>query len=147
MGTGIVFVYLLIAALVAPLVWVVWWGTASIGGQTVKAAPARPRAEAPARRSSFAPFPVDLALPGRRNAVTVYSTSGREVTACEGPDAGGRCSRPLADGTVPCAGCLLVLPRPIRGSFEWQIPADYRTCLLGSYDVFRAPELAVAQPV
>jgi len=42
-----------------------------------------------------------------------------------------------ADGTVPCAGLLLALPRPVRGSIEWQIPAGYGACLLGGFGVFR----------
>ena len=134
MGTGIVFVYLLIAALVAPVAWGLWWGFASIGGRT-RVTPAR--RQAPARHAASYPVPIDLALPVRPNAITVYRASGAEVITCQGPDAGGRCSRPLADGTVPCAGCLLALPRPLRGSLEWRIPAGYQACLVGSYAAFR----------
>jgi hypothetical protein len=137
MSTGTIFIYLLIAAMVAPFAWVLWWGAASLNEGRVAATPTRMSRRTTVRRSSIAPYPVDLTLPSRRHEVTVYSASGTELSTCLGPDAGGRCPQPLADGTVPCAGCMLALPRPIRGSFEWQIPSGYRACLLGSYDVFR----------
>jgi hypothetical protein len=136
MGTGIVFVYLLIAALVAPLIWLLWWAL-----DLFVTRPARPVAAPRVPRSKDAaytyPVAADVALPTRRSAVTVFSAKGTEMSTCPGPDAAGRCPRALADGTVPCAGHLLALPRPIRGSFEWAIPAGYQTCLLGSYDVYR----------
>jgi len=138
MGTGIVFVYLLIAALVAPLAWLFWWGAGSLGQGRPRSAALRPT---PVRRSPRPSYPeaVDFSVPSRTGAVTVYSLGGRELSTCAGPDSQGRCPRPDEDGTVPCSGCVLALPRPIRGSFEWQIPASYRSCLLGSYAVFRQP--------
>lgn len=138
MGTGIVFVYLVIAALVAPIVWIVWWGAGSLGRPRALAAAVAP---APTVLPAVFQYPeaVDLDLPSRPDAVTVYSKSGRVLDSCAGPDAEGACPRPADDGFVPCSGCVLALPVPIRGSFEWQIPASYRSCLLGSYAVFRRP--------
>jgi hypothetical protein len=136
MATGFVFVYLAIAAIAFPLVWLMWWALDSFANR-----PLRPRPEMripPAARPAYAtPHAVDVDLPVRPLEVTVYSASGAELSTCAGPDASGRCSRPLADGTVPCAGCLLALPRPVRGSLDWHIPSGYRACLLGSYSAFR----------
>jgi hypothetical protein len=146
MATGFVFVYLAIAAIAAPFVWFLWWGLDSFANRPASIHSAV-RVAPPARPAYAAPHAVDVNLPVRPRMVTVFSTAGTELTTCEGPDAAGTCSRPLADGTVPCAGCLLALPRPIRGSFEWQIPAAYRTCLLGSYAVFRQePATAAGVP-
>ena len=130
MATGFVFVYLAILALVAPVVWLVWWALDSAASRpaTVHPPAATPKAAKPV---SLAPHPIDRSLPFRRDMVTVYSASGKELSTCAGPNAQGRCSRPLEDGTVPCAGCLLALPRPIRGSLDWQIPAGYDACRLG----------------
>lgn len=140
MATGFVFVYLLIAALVAPIVWVIWWGAGSVADSRRRPAAALAVAHpSPARPVFKFPEVVDLNLPSRGGAVVWYSPSGRELSTCLGPDRAGKCPRPDDDGTVPCSGCVLALPRPIRGSFEWQIPADYRACLLGSYAVFRQP--------
>lgn len=51
MGTGIVFVYLVIAAMVAPFVWVSWWAVASIGRESAQKA--RPRGlPSPARNET-----------------------------------------------------------------------------------------------
>jgi hypothetical protein len=137
MGTGIVFEYLMIAALVAPLLWLFWWGAGSLAGRRPRAVTVAPTAVS---HPVFAyPEAVDLSLPSYAGVVTVYSHAGRQLSTCNGPDSLGRCPRPAEDGTVPCSGCLLALPRPIRGSFEWQIPASYRSCLLGSYSVFRQP--------
>ena len=138
MGTGILFVYLLIAALVAPVVWVIWWGAGSIADSRRRPSAALAVATpAPARATFTFPEVVDLNLPSRTGEVVVYSPAGRELSSCPGPDSAGGCSRPVDDGTVPCSGCVLALPRPIRGSFEWQIPAHYKACLLGSYAAFR----------
>ncbi len=136
MGTGIVFVYLMIAALVAPVVWVLWWSAGSLGRGARRAVTAPEASTVPNPAFAY-PEAVDLDLPSRAGAVTIYSASGRQVGSCAGPDSAGRCPRPDQEGTVPCSGCVLALPRPIRGSFEWQIPAHYRACLLGSYAVFR----------
>lgn len=136
MATGFVFVYLGIALLVAPIVWAVWWALDAVATPPASVHTSF-RMAPPARPAYATPHAVDVDLAARPGVVTVYSTAGKELSACDGPDAAGKCSRPLADGTVPCGGCLLALPRPIRGSFEWQIPADYRTCLLGSYGAFR----------
>ena len=136
MATGFVVVYLAILALVAPVVWLVWWALDSAASRpaTVHPPAATPKAAKPV---SLAPHPIDRSLPFRRDMVTVYSASGKELSTCAGPNAQGRCSRPLEDGTVPCAGCLLALPRPIRGSLDWQIPAGYDACLLGGYGALR----------
>jgi hypothetical protein len=145
MGIGIVFTYLLMAALAAPLLWLMWWGVNSAGSRAgrlnASAVPARgsEAKTAAEMRSQFAfPRPVDVKLTTRRGTVTMYSLSdGKEIATCLGPNHAGKCPRPSADGIVPCAGCVLALPQPIRGSVEWHIPAGYQACLLGSYDVFR----------
>jgi hypothetical protein len=81
-----------------------------------------------------------MSLAIHRGAIAVCRLAdGVETGGCNGPDHAGKCPRALADGTVPCAGCILSLPRPIRGSTEWHIPAGYQTCLVGSYEVFRQP--------
>jgi len=140
MASGFVFVYLGVAATVVPVVWFVWWGLDSLSNSLSKPH-ARPaiKVPGPAKPDFAAPHAIDISLPVRRDGVTVFSAQGVQVSTCAGPDAGGRCSRPLADGTVPCAGCLLALPRPIRGSLDWEIPAGYKACLLGSYGVLRQP--------
>jgi hypothetical protein len=140
MASGFVFVYLAVAAIVAPVVWLVWWGLDSLSNSLSKPhARATIKVPTPPKPVFAAPHAIDLSLPVRRDRVTVFSAQGAEVSTCAGPDAGGRCSRPLGDGTVPCAGCLLALPRPIRGSLDWEIPAGYKACLLGSYGVLRQP--------
>jgi hypothetical protein len=136
MATGFVFVYVAIAAIAFPFVWVIWWAVDSLANRPVRPH-AQVRVPPPARPAYAVPQAVDVSLPMQTSAITVYSARGAELSTCAGPDATGRCSRPLADGTVPCAGCVLALPRPIRGSLEWQIPSGYRACLLGSYGVFR----------
>jgi hypothetical protein len=144
MATGIVFTYLLIAALAAPLLWLMWWVVDSLGGagRLQASAVSTPRAEAngPAKRQARFDFPrpADMRLPGVQGTVARYGLKGGSVVAtCAGPDHAGGCPLASADGTVPCAGSLLALPQPIRGSFEWHIPSGYRACLLGSYDTFR----------
>ncbi len=140
MGIGIVLVYLLIAAMAAPVAWLIWWGLDSIASRPARSRTS-PSLQSPRRSpepaSAGHPSPADVNLPIRGSAVTVYSRGALELGTCEGPDSAGLCPRRLADGTVPCAGNLLALPRRIHGSFEWQIPAGYRTCLLGSYDAYR----------
>lgn len=137
MGTGIVFVYLSIAALMAPIVWLAWWAAGSLADRRSPAG-ALPLGKVVENKPLFSyPEPVDVSLPSRSGAVTIYSRAGREVGVCAGPDAKGGCPRPDEDGVVPCSGCLLALPRPVRGSFEWQIPAGYKACPVGSYAVFR----------
>jgi hypothetical protein len=136
MGFGFVFTYLLIAAIVAPLVWLTWWAVASLGGpRRLREAPVRvaagPRAEA-------RPAAVDTKFQGRAGAVIIRRLSdGLEIGTCQGPDSSGKCPRVLPDTAVPCAAAILTLPRPLNGSLEWQVPAGYRTCMLGSYDAFR----------
>lgn len=66
-------------------------------------------------------------------------SDGAEVGTCAGPTKDGRCPRPAADGTVPCAGHVLVLPLAVRGTPQWRIPEGWKGCLAGSYDVFCAP--------
>jgi hypothetical protein len=138
---GIVFTYLLIAALLAPVVWVMWWGVDSLGGSARLSSAPAPSAPVRMARSSFSfPQPADMTLPRHPGAVTICRLSdGAEIGGCSGPDHAGKCPRALADGTVPCAGSVLSLPRQIRGSAEWHVPFGYRTCLLGSYEVFRQP--------
>jgi hypothetical protein len=136
MATGFVFVYLAIGAIAFPFVWLMWWALDSLANRPARVQ-AGPRIPRPASPDYAAPHAVDTSLPVRPATVTVYSISGAELSTCPGPDPTGRCSRPLANGTVPCAGCVLALPRPVRGSLEWQIPSGYRACLLGSYGVFR----------
>jgi hypothetical protein len=136
MASGFVLTYVVIAAIAFPFVWLVWWALDSLASR-----PARIHTQVhipPAARPAYTtPHAVDASMPVRPSKVTVYSAEGAELSTCAGPDATGRCSRPLADGTVPCAGCVLALPRPLRGSLEWQIPSGYRVCLLGTYSVFR----------
>lgn len=146
MGIGIAFTFLLIAALVAPLLWVAWWAAGSLGGDgRMKPSAVTVRgdahADAAARRSRFErPRPADVSLPRRPGAISMYSRAGRmEVATCSGPDHAGRCPRTPAGGPVPCAGLVLSLPRPVGGSTEWHVPSGYRACMLGSYDVFRQP--------
>lgn len=141
MGSTMVFTYLLIAALVLPVTWAMWWGVASLGRSArLSSAPAPSRPVRGVRPVFSLPQPADMTLPRRPGAVTIYRLSdGAEIGGCSGPDHAGKCPRALANGTVPCAGSVLALPRQIRGSAEWHIPSGYRTCLLGSYEVFRQP--------
>ena len=145
MGIGIAFTFLLIATLVAPLVWIAWWAAGSFGGNgRVALAPAVPSRKAgtgvATRRSAFErPRPADLSLPRRTSSIAMYTGAGAELASCSGPDHSGRCPRTAAGGAVPCAGLVLSLPRPVSGSTEWHIPSGYRACMLGSYDAFRQP--------
>lgn len=149
MGMGIAFGMFLVAVVLAPLLWASWWGFDYLmGGAEPRTSALRrhgtfeassERREAVTMRSSFiSPRPSDMPLVGRTREVAICRLSdGLEVGHCRGPNHSGRCPRPLDDGSVPCAGCLLALPLPIRGRREWHIPAGYRACLLGSYDVYR----------
>jgi hypothetical protein len=132
------FIYLLIVAAVFPVLWVAWWAAdcAFRGSQVVKAAVPIPTA-AKRPRSDY-PRPVDLTLPRRRGTLIIYSRSQlTEIGGCLGADAAGKCPRAVADGTVACAGSLLSLPAPIRGSGEWQVPFGYKVCPVASYDIYR----------
>lgn len=144
MGSGFVFVYLVIAALAAPLVWLLWWGADSLGGVRPLHATAAPIRGSEARNRVTAqsffkqPQPADISLARPSGAVTIHRLSdAAQIGVCAGPDSCGKCPRALVDGTVPCAGAVLALSRRIRGSAEWHIPSGYQACLLGSYDVFR----------
>lgn len=144
MASGVAFVYLVIAALVAPLLWLAWWAADSLSGAGRLQARTAPIGGSQARNpkawnSLFrSPQPSDLGLARTSGVVTIHRLSdAAQIGACVGPDSAGRCPRALDDGTVPCAGAVLALPRRIRGSAEWHIPTGYHTCLLGSYDVFR----------
>ncbi len=142
MGSGIVFTYLLIVAVVAPIVWLAWWMVDSLGNARRIPAVAAPRRSTVKAAAPAHPYPVDLVLPAQAGKVIRYSTSGKALASCPGPDAGGECPFKSDEGVVPCSGTLLALPRAIRGSFEWQIPAGYRSCLLGSYGAFRRTDSA-----
>jgi len=142
MGMGIAFTFIFLAALLAPVVWVIWWAADSAGSRTpaVASAPrARVRASHGVTRPVFPyPQPADTRLPGRPDAITVYRQSAKSPASfCKGPDAAGGCPIANADGTVPCSGCTLVLPVAVRGSRDWTIPAGYRACLVGSYGALR----------
>jgi len=139
MAIGIVFEYLLIAALLAPVAWVVWWGASALGDDSRRVlSPASGQRTRKLRASFTFPQPVDMSLPRHSRAITVCRISdGAKIDACSGPDGGGKCPHALANGTVPCAGSMLSLPQPIRGSREWHIPAGYKSCLVGSYAAFR----------
>ena len=139
MAIGFVFEYLLIAALLTPVAWVLWWGASTLGDHS---RPVSSPARGPRMRNSNPSFsfpqPVDMSLPRHSRAITVCRISdGAKIDACSGPDRAGRCPRALANGTVPRAGAMLSLPQPIRGSREWHIPAGYQSCLVGSYASFR----------
>jgi hypothetical protein len=138
---AIVFTYMLIAAALAAVVWGMWWGLSSLGSpeRLALAGRAAPQVRQSGVSHAF-PQPVDLALPRYPRAIAICRLSdGAEIGDCKGPDHAGKCPKVLADGTVPCAGALLSLPRPIRGSAEWHIPHGYSSCLVGSYDVYRQP--------
>ena len=92
-----VFTYLLIAGLLAPVVWLMWWGSGSLGGPArLRAAVApSPRVRTSPASYSF-PQPADMALPRHSKAITI----------CR-----------LSDGA--------------------EIPFGYRSCLVGSYEVYR----------
>jgi hypothetical protein len=139
MAIGIVFEYLLIAALLAPVAWVMWWGASTLGDSSrPRSSPVRGRQIRKSGPSFSFPQPADMNLPRHSRAITVCRISdGAKIDACSGPDSAGRCPRTLANGTVPCAGSMLSLPLPIRGSREWHIPAGYQSCLVGSYAAFR----------
>jgi hypothetical protein len=138
---GIEMTFLLFAALLAPVVWVVWWAVASVGSSASFSAARAQSQQVRRTPSGFSfPQPADMNLPWHPGAIAIYRFSdGAEIGGCSGPDHAGKCPQALADGTVPCAGCVLALPLPIRGSAEWHIPLGYRTCLPGSYEVFRQP--------
>jgi hypothetical protein len=138
MPIGDPFIFLLIAAAVLSLVWFAWFAAESAfhGSQVATAVGATPRTKKP--RSFDYPRPVDLTLPRGRSILILHSpTEWTEFESCRGADAAGNCPRALADGTVACAGSLLSLPAPIRGSAEWHIPVGYKTCPVASYDVYR----------
>ena len=132
------FIYLLFAVLVAPVFWLMWWAADSVFAGTRALAAVGPAPEGAKRRTFDYPRPVDVTLPRRLGTIAIYSTTDRiEIDGCRGADASGKCPRSSADGTVACAGLLLSLPAPIRGSAEWQIPIGYKICPVASYDIYR----------
>lgn len=138
MAIGDPFIVLLIAVAVLPLLWFAWFAAESAfrGAKVVTAA--GPTLRTTKRPSFDYPRAVDVTLPRRPRTLIIYSPTERtELDSCRGADAAGKCPRTLADGTVACAGSLLALPAPIRGSAEWQIPVGYKTCPVASYDVYR----------
>ena len=138
MVLGDPFIYFFVVVAILPLLWVAWWAVDSVFSSS-----RAPKAVVPAATSAKSPSyeyprPVDLTLPRRRGAVAIYSLKERaEIDCCRGADVAGKCPRATADGTVACAGSLLSLPVPIRGSAEWQIPVGYKVCPVASYDVYR----------
>ncbi len=142
MGLGIAFTFIFLAALLAPVVWVVWWAADSAGSRTPAVAATPRRRPAPPHGVTRPAFPYpqisDTRLPGRPDAITVYRKGAAlPASFCKGPDARGACPIANADGTVPCSGCSLVLPVAVSGSRDWTIPAGYRSCLVGSYGALR----------
>lgn len=144
MASGNPFIYLLLAALVAPVLWLMWWAADSAFGGTRVAALVRPAPKSTKPRSFESPRPVDVTLPRRPGTIVICSLTERtEIGSCRGATAAGSCPRALADGTVACAGSLLSIPAPIRGSAEWQVPFGYKNCPVASYDVYRQKALAL----
>ena len=140
MGMGIAFTFLLVAALVAPVAWAAWFAADSFLTRPAAAGATRGGARPPAPTAAWFDYPVatDSRRPGRPDGITVYNLFGGAPKAyCDGPDARGGCPITRADGTVPCAGCLVVLPEPVRGSRDWHIPAGYKSCVVGSYASYR----------
>ena len=140
MGIGITFTFLLVAALVAPVAWLVWFAADSVLTRPAPVVATRGGRRAPAPSPAYFEYPVatDSSRAGRPDGITVYNLFGGAPKAyCDGPDARGACPIARADGTVPCAGCLVVLPEPVRGSRDWHIPAGYTSCLVGSYASYR----------
>lgn len=119
-----------------PGFWIGTWVYDAIGA-------ARRASRRPAVRPAIAPLPgrpqpAEQAVAPLPPASGIFRFSETEAALpCAGPDAAGRCSCALPDGTVPCGGRLLALPVPIRNSRVWHIPEGSRTCVLGSYDVYR----------
>jgi hypothetical protein len=144
MGMGISFTFIGVVLVAIPAVWLAWWALDSLGNRPVQAAPAPAPPRPEPKPSSFDhPQPADLQLPGSRGRITVYAlgeTAPKSV--CKGPDALGRCPLVKAGGTVPCAGCVLVLPVAVRGSRDWHIPSGYTSCVAGSYGALRQPQTA-----
>lgn len=138
MVVGDPFVYFLIVAGVLPLLWIAWWAADSVFRSPRAVHEVVPAPKGPKAPSYDYPRAVDMTLPRRRGAVSIYSLQERaEVDSCHGADVTGRCPRATADGTVACAGLLLALPMRIRGSAEWQIPNGYKVCPIASYEVYR----------
>ena len=138
MGLGIAFTFIFLAALLAPVAWVLWWAVDSAGARRPLIAGHEPRIQRAARPAFDHPVALDMRLPGRVDRITVYRQgAGGPATFCSGPDAHGSCPIAKADGTVPCAGCSLVLPFAVRGSRDWHIPPGYRSCVVGSYGALR----------
>lgn len=140
------FIYLLLAAMAAPVLWVIWWAADSAFARTRVAAATGPAPKTAKPRTFDYPRPVDVTLPRRRGSIVIYSLTERtEIGNCRGADAAGKCPRALVDGTVACAGSLLSIPAPIRGSAEWQVPFGYKNCPVASYDVYRQKGLATVR--
>ena len=139
MGLAYLPTYIVIASLLAPLAWVMWWAVASATSADNLSPVRRPKSQLNQIPAPVAlPQPVDMNLPKLPGRIGVFRLSdGVEIRGCSGPDHDGKCPGLLADGTVPCAGLMLSLPMSIRGSREWHIPIGQQTCLVGSYDVFR----------
>lgn len=92
-----------------------------------------------ARTAVPVPVPVraQTPLPGDRHRIRVFRASDwKEIGSCAGATGDGRCSQPGEGGSVPCAGCVIVLPMPVEGSVQWHIPASYRGCFPGSYAAY-----------
>ncbi len=132
-----------IVALAVPL-WIGGWifDYVTTAGRRSPRGRLRPAPAAGGGRSRLtfsAPQPLDHPLPRTVGAVGIFRASDNcQVDRCTGPDHAGRCPRTSSDGTVPCAGQLLGLPVPVRGSQAWHIPAGYSACPLGGYGAYRS---------
>jgi len=116
MGLAYVPAYIVIAALLAPLGWFMWWAVASVARADNLSTVQGPKPQGSKIPAKVAlPQPVDMDLPRHPGGIGIWRLSdGVEITACSGPDHEGKCPGQLADGTVPCAGFMLSLPMSIR---------------------------------
>ncbi len=84
--------------------------------------------------STAVPARAQTPLPGDPRLIRVYrATDWKEMGSCAGATLDGHCAHPREDGTVPCAGCVIVLPMAVEGSVQWHIPDGYRTCFAAGF--------------
>ena len=65
-------------------------------------------------------------------ATTILDDEGRVLGTCNGPDAGGNCSRTADDGTVPCAGHVLRTESSGRAGWELRVHPVVAGCPLAA---------------